>query len=896
MKDAKRFNLCSHHHCVVCSKNRQDAGGILFPCQCCDRAYCEECLPKTGVSFLEKVDRFEKLGFDSTKNVVYINCKPDCEEYARTQFGYDSEQETKVICPKELNLSKYFGTLNDLNDDTEEDQAADEVESENDMIDSDRGLRTRTLTVKTIKQDQIEPKGKGGTTCARQVVKICPSTEKVVERYYSVSAAARSLGTYAQRLAHHMKSPEEHIFKDFYWRFQDDSDQTSDDENDDIESVPMAEETKKKAYRKKIMQICLETGRVVGRFESISAAAKFVGSNRWMLWSHMKKTPSHKFMGFNWRFQDDSDLTSDDEESDDDESSVVTVKTSRRGKKIIQICLDTARVVGRYESISAAARTIGSNRFNMCSHMKNTPSHQYMGFNWKIEEDSDQTSNNEKIGITYVPMVGEMAEETTKKPSTASKKIMKICLETARVVGRYESISAAAKSAGLNRCMLGSHMRKTPSHEFMGFNWRFQDDSDLTLDDENDVIASVPMAGKTTKQDARKIEKKIMKICVETAQVVGQYDTIFAAAKSVGTYGARLNNHMTNSPAHPFESFYWRFGNNLELTLDAEENDVDKSSVVLAEETRTKDTGDSEQYSTHGKKIMKICLETAQVVTQYGSVTTAAKSNGICRSKLSQHMKHFPAHPLDGFYWRFGKDTDLTLDAEENDSNSYVSLAEVEVKSPPVSISTASASSNNILPPSPSRKSPPPPNPTITRKPIIGQMSYPNTSSLTQRHKSKVDVHQPSYPTGMQQMLIGHHPITGQLPNMMRELGTQGGHSIQYGVRLPNRGRLEPVQLLQQQLDPIQQLQQHHINRDAFIMPDANPPVNQQITSYPHFQNFIGFLQPGPTQQLLQAPQPIHTSTRPFTLNSAVNYMDNASRGMPNSDFGCDADHAIELE
>ena len=145
-------------------------------------------------------------------------------------------------------------------------------------------------------------------------------------------------------------------------------------------------------------------------------------------------------------------------------------------------------------------------------------------------------------------------------------------------------------------------------------------------------------------------------------------------------------------------------------------------------------------------------------------------------------------------------------------------------------------------------------------------------------------------------MLIGHHPITGQLPNMMRELGTQGGHSTQYGVRLPNRGRLEPVQLLQQQLDPVQQLQQPHINRDAFIMPDANPPVNQQITSYPHFQNYIGFLQPGPTQQLLQAPQPIHTSTRPFTLNSAVNYMDNASRGMPNSNFGCDADHAIELE
>jgi hypothetical protein len=639
LKHAKQFNLCSHHQCVVCSKNRQDAGGILFPCQCCDRAYCEECLPKTGVSFLEKVDRFEKLGFDSTKNVVYINCKPDCEEYARTEFGYDPEQETKVICPKELNLSKYFGTLNDLNDDIEEDQAADEVESAKDMVDSDRGLRTRTRTVKSVvkkdytepkekdpvdshrglrtriltvktvvKQDHIEPKEKDGTTCARQVVKICPSTEKVVDKYPSVSAAARSLGTYAQRLAHHMKRPEDHIFKDFYWRFQDDSDQTSDDEYDDDKS-----------------SVLLTTG-----------------------------------------------------------------KTSGNGKKIMQICLDTARVVGRYESISAAAKSVGSNRW-----------------------------------------------------------------------------------------LLWSHMRKTPAHPFADYYWRFQEDSDITL--------------------------------------------------------------------------------------DAEESDH-KSSVPPTEETTKKDAKNSKRYSQpgNGKKIMRICLETAQVVGRYGSIATAAESIGTHRSRLSHHMKHYPAHPLDGFYFRFGNDTDLTLDAEGSDSNSYVSLA--EVATPPVGISAAAASSNIILPP----KSPPPP--TITREPTIGQMSYPNTSSLTQRREPEVDAHHPSYSTGMQQMLIGQHPITGQLPSMMRELGTQGGHSTQYSVHISNRGGL----------DPMQQLQQQHINRDVFTgrswdgtMPVANPPVDQHITFASHSQNCVGFLQP---------------------LNSAVNYTDHSLRGIQNNDIGCDADHAIELD
>jgi SWI/SNF-related matrix-associated actin-dependent regulator of chromatin subfamily A member 5 len=112
------FQSCPHHRCSKCNKNRYHAGGLLYSCNSCPNSYCEDCLPKEGVTFLDKLERFEKLGFDSTKRNVYIHCSDMCENYAVAELGYHPPnlpcEKKRASCPKAIDLSDHFGTSYDL--------------------------------------------------------------------------------------------------------------------------------------------------------------------------------------------------------------------------------------------------------------------------------------------------------------------------------------------------------------------------------------------------------------------------------------------------------------------------------------------------------------------------------------------------------------------------------------------------------------------------------------------------------------------------------------------------------------------------------------------------------------------------------------------------------------
>lgn len=120
LTDSRDFLSCPHHRCSLCSRSRSDAGGILFPCNACPNSYCEECLPKEGVTFLDNVERFDKLGFDSTKYNIYIHCSDICEKYAISEYGYRrplcNHRKTQALCPKAIDLSGHFGASYDLNE------------------------------------------------------------------------------------------------------------------------------------------------------------------------------------------------------------------------------------------------------------------------------------------------------------------------------------------------------------------------------------------------------------------------------------------------------------------------------------------------------------------------------------------------------------------------------------------------------------------------------------------------------------------------------------------------------------------------------------------------------------------------------------------------------------
>lgn len=112
--------MCPHHQCSKCFKKRGSAGGVLFPCHGCANSYCEECLPNEGVTFLDKLERFDKLGFDSTKHNVYINCSHACEKYAQVEFGYvpckQNQRKERIPCPEAIDLSGHFGGTYDINE------------------------------------------------------------------------------------------------------------------------------------------------------------------------------------------------------------------------------------------------------------------------------------------------------------------------------------------------------------------------------------------------------------------------------------------------------------------------------------------------------------------------------------------------------------------------------------------------------------------------------------------------------------------------------------------------------------------------------------------------------------------------------------------------------------
>lgn len=107
---------CGHHWCVQCGKSALHAGGLLYPCQSCPNVFCEDCLSvakqNKGFRILGECERFEKLGFNSTKQNVYIHCSDYCESYAKKVWDWNPprKRDLKQACPEPLDVSYNFGS------------------------------------------------------------------------------------------------------------------------------------------------------------------------------------------------------------------------------------------------------------------------------------------------------------------------------------------------------------------------------------------------------------------------------------------------------------------------------------------------------------------------------------------------------------------------------------------------------------------------------------------------------------------------------------------------------------------------------------------------------------------------------------------------------------------
>jgi len=133
---------------------------MLYRCSVCPQSFCEDCVPSKA-RLLGKYERFEKLGYNTTKHSAYIHCGVECERFAKKEYGWKLESQLQVV-PDALDLSSNFGA------------------NETDM----EGLATN-------KSDQLGPRG-ASVAAKKKIKKIAGinSNEKQTAKVVAVSPEA----------------------------------------------------------------------------------------------------------------------------------------------------------------------------------------------------------------------------------------------------------------------------------------------------------------------------------------------------------------------------------------------------------------------------------------------------------------------------------------------------------------------------------------------------------------------------------------------------------------------------------------------------------------------------------------------------------------------------------
>ena len=93
-KDMKAFTFgwsCPHHSCKTCGRKAAAVGGLIFRCEMCPTAYCEDHLPNAARERItNKCKRFLALGQHHPKQACFLLCSKECEIYYNmTKNGTD---------------------------------------------------------------------------------------------------------------------------------------------------------------------------------------------------------------------------------------------------------------------------------------------------------------------------------------------------------------------------------------------------------------------------------------------------------------------------------------------------------------------------------------------------------------------------------------------------------------------------------------------------------------------------------------------------------------------------------------------------------------------------------------------------------------------------------------
>ena len=86
---------CPHHSCCKCGRKTSECG-LLFRCEICPDAYCEDCMPVESSNILGTSTRFSELGYRNPPSCCFCVCSQRCQYFAENGTDPTEEEEEKV--------------------------------------------------------------------------------------------------------------------------------------------------------------------------------------------------------------------------------------------------------------------------------------------------------------------------------------------------------------------------------------------------------------------------------------------------------------------------------------------------------------------------------------------------------------------------------------------------------------------------------------------------------------------------------------------------------------------------------------------------------------------------------------------------------------------------------
>ncbi|KAI0784033.1 SNF2 family N-terminal domain-containing protein [Abortiporus biennis] len=94
---------CPQHHCAICERSNADAGGMLFRCQTCPDAFCEDCIDLDKCEIIgETIPEFLLCDYGQNASAYFIRCDGCLEHFKKYPKAWREREKWMKKTEREL--------------------------------------------------------------------------------------------------------------------------------------------------------------------------------------------------------------------------------------------------------------------------------------------------------------------------------------------------------------------------------------------------------------------------------------------------------------------------------------------------------------------------------------------------------------------------------------------------------------------------------------------------------------------------------------------------------------------------------------------------------------------------------------------------------------------------